>query len=76
MDWQEAAGDYQDGYEQAIRYTATATYTGTATSKYATGYTVTVDYKGEVSKTSCDMAPTGSTSRGGWTATARTTGWR
>ena len=54
VDWQEAAGDYQDGYGQAIRYTATATYTGTATSKYATGYTVTVDYKGEVSRTSCD----------------------
>ena len=54
VDWQEAATDYQDGYDLAIRYTATATYTGTATSKYATGYTVTVDYKGEVSRTSCD----------------------
>ena len=54
VDWQEAATDYQDGYDLAIRYTATATYTGTATSKYATGYTVTADYKGEVTKTSCD----------------------
>ncbi len=31
-----------------------ATYTGTATSKYATGYTVTADYKGDVTRTSCD----------------------
>ena len=54
VDWQEAATDDQDGYDLAIRYTATATYTGTATSKYATGYTVTADYKGNVTKTSCD----------------------
>ena len=33
VDWQEAATDYQDGYDLAIRYTATATYAGTATSK-------------------------------------------
>ena len=53
VDWQEAATDYLDGYDLAIRYTATATYTGTATpSKYATGYTVTADYKGDVTKTS------------------------
>ena len=37
-----------------IRYTAVASYTGTATSKYATGYTVTADYKGDVTRTSCD----------------------
>ncbi len=54
VDWRETATDYQDGYDLAIRYTATATYTGTATSKYATGYTVTADYKGDVTKTSCD----------------------
>lgn len=54
VDWQEAATDYQDGYDLAIRYTATATYTGTATSKYATGYTVTADYKGDVTRTDCD----------------------
>ena len=29
-------------------------YTGTAYSKTATGYTVTVEYGGEVTKTSCD----------------------
>ena len=37
-----------------MRYTAAASYTGTASYKTATGYTVTVEYKGDVTKTSCD----------------------
>ncbi len=41
VQWQEAGGFYH----------ATASYTGTATSKYATGYTVTAEYAGEVVKT-------------------------
>lgn len=41
VQWQEAGGYYH----------ATASYTGTVTSRYATGYTVTVSYTGEVSKT-------------------------
>lgn len=41
VQWQEAGGFY----------TASATYTGTASSKYATGYTVTAEYSGEVSRT-------------------------
>ena len=52
--WQEAAVDPMDGYEVPLRYTAVASYTGTATGKYATGYTVTVEYKGDVTRTSCD----------------------
>lgn len=44
VQWQEA-GAY---------YNATATYSGTASGKYATGYIVTAEYKGEVTKTSCD----------------------
>ena len=44
VQWQEAGGFYN----------ATATYSGTASSKYATGYIATVEYKGEVSRTSCD----------------------
>lgn len=44
VQWQEAGGFYH----------ATATYTGTAASKYATGYTVTSSYSGEVSKTTGD----------------------
>ena len=35
------------------RYTATASYTGSTTSRYATGYTVTANYTGEVSKANC-----------------------
>ena len=54
VDWQDASTDYVDGDPLAVRYTAVATYTGTATSRKVTGYTVTVDYTGEVSKTSCD----------------------
>lgn len=49
VDWQSA-----DGANPATHYTAVATYTGTATSKNVTGYTVTVDYAGEVSKTTSD----------------------
>ncbi|MCQ4720827.1 hypothetical protein NE659_26570, partial [Flavonifractor plautii] len=41
VQWQEAGGFYN----------AAATYTGTASSKYATGYTVMADYAGEVTKT-------------------------
>lgn len=54
VSWQEAATDPTDGYDIPIRYTAVASYTGTATSKYATGYTVTADYKGDVTRVSCD----------------------
>lgn len=45
VQWQEAGGFY----------TASATYTGTATSKYATGYVVTANYVGEVTKVSTDV---------------------
>ncbi len=41
VQWQEAGGFFH----------ATASYTGTATSKYAAGYTVTAEYAGEVVKT-------------------------
>ena len=44
VQWEEAGGFYN----------ATATYSGTASSKYATGYIATVEYKGEVTRTSCD----------------------
>lgn len=54
VSWQEAAVDPTDGYDIPIRYTAVASYTGTAISKYATGYTVTADYKGDITRTSCD----------------------
>lgn len=46
VQWQEAGG----------YYSATASYTGTASTKYATGYTVTATYAGEVSRTSNSAA--------------------
>lgn len=52
--WQNAGTDNVDGTALAVRYTALATYTATATGKSATGYTVTVEYGGEVTKTSVD----------------------
>ena len=39
-----------DGYAVADRYTAVATYTGSTTSSYVKGYTVTADYTGTVSR--------------------------
>lgn len=36
-------------------YTATAVYTGSTTSTYATGYMVTANYTGEVAKTDCQI---------------------
>lgn len=38
-----------DGYALGDRFTAVATYTGSATSSYVKGYTVTADYSGTVS---------------------------
>lgn len=37
-------------------YTATATYGGTVSSRYATGYTVKANYTGQVAKTNCEVA--------------------
>ena len=54
VDWQEVPTGNMGDFVEAFRYTANATYTGTAYSKTATGYTVTVEYGGEVTKTSCD----------------------
>lgn len=54
VQWSEE--QYADGVGGTVtRYTATASYTGTSTSRYATGYTVTANYTGEVAKTGCDM---------------------
>lgn len=54
VQWSEA--QYSDGAGGTVtRYTATASYTGTSTSRYATGYTVTANYTGEVAKTGCSV---------------------
>ena len=54
VEWQDASTDYVDGEALAMTYTAVVSYTGTATGRSVTGYTVTVDYGGEVTKTSVD----------------------
>ena len=54
VSWQtDNTGDL-DGYAMGDRYTAVATYSGTATSSYVTGYTVTAKYVGTVSKIALD----------------------
>lgn len=50
IDWQTDNTASTDGYALGDRYTAVATYTGSATSNYVKGYTVTADYTGTVSR--------------------------
>ena len=50
IQWQTDNTASLDGYAVADRYTAVATYSGSATSSYVKGYTVTADYVGTVSR--------------------------
>ena len=50
INWQTDNTANVDGYAIADRYTAVATYTGSTTSSYVKGYTVTADYSGTVSR--------------------------
>ena len=50
IEWRIDNTANEDGYAVADRYTAIATYTGTATSSYIKGYTVTAEYSGTVSR--------------------------
>lgn len=50
IQWQTDNTANMDGYAVADRYTAVATYSGSATSSYVKGYTVTADYTGTVSR--------------------------
>ena len=50
IDWQTDNTASVDGYALGDRFTAVATYTGSATSSYIKGYTVTADYTGTVSR--------------------------
>ena len=54
IDWQTDNTADVDGYAIADRYTAVATYTGTTTSSYVKGYTVSADYTGTVSHIALD----------------------
>ena len=53
IQWSNSTQEEGDGV--VTRYTATVRYTSSTSSKYATGYTVTADYSGEVSKTGCNV---------------------
>ena len=50
ISWQTDNTANEDGYAVADRYTAIATYTGSATSSYVKGYVVTAEYSGAVSR--------------------------
>ena len=55
-DVQWSSSESTDGEGGIVtHYTATAKYTGSSTSRYATGYTVTANYTGEVAKTDCQI---------------------
>lgn len=51
INWQRAGDVGQDGTE---RFTAIASYSGSTTSSYVKGYTVTADYTGTVSRVNMD----------------------
>ena len=50
VDWRTDNTAGVDGYALGDRFTAVATYTGSSTSSYVKGYTVTADYAGTVSR--------------------------
>ena len=50
IEWQSDNTATVDGYALTDRYTAVATYTGSKTSSYVKGYTVTAEYSGTVSR--------------------------
>ena len=50
--WSESTDVDGEG-NPVTRYTATASYTGITSSRYATGYTVSASYTGKVSKPNC-----------------------
>ena len=54
VQWSSSYGDDGEG-GASVRYSATASYTGTSTTRYATGYTITANYTGEVAKTGCEI---------------------
>lgn len=54
IQWQTDNTATLDGYAMGDRFTAVATYTGSAASSYVKGYTVTANYTGTVSKINLD----------------------
>lgn len=53
VQWESA--EQMEAGAAVTRYTATATYGGTSSTQYATGYTVTASYTGEVARTDCKV---------------------
>lgn len=53
VEWTSANQTEAEG--TVLRYCATAQYTGSTSYQYATGYTVTADYSGEVAKTDSNI---------------------
>ena len=54
ISWQTDNTANVDSYAMGDRFTAVATYSGSATSSYVKGYTVTADYSGTVSRIALD----------------------
>lgn len=54
VEWRTDNTETVDGYAVGDRFSAIVTYTGTASSRKVTGYTVTAQYSGEVEKDSPD----------------------
>lgn len=53
VQWESA--EQMEAGAAVTRYTATATYGGTSSTQYATGYTVTASYTGQVARTDCKV---------------------
>jgi len=53
VQWEEA--EQMEAGAAVTRYTATAAYGGASSTQYATGYTVTANYTGEVARTDCKV---------------------
>lgn len=53
VQWESA--EQMEAGAAVTRYTANATYGGTSSTQYATGYTVTASYVGEVARTDCKV---------------------
>ena len=53
VQWESA--EQMEAGAAVTRHTATATYGGTSSTQYATGYTVTASYTGQVARTDCKV---------------------
>ncbi len=54
IEWKMSDSEDIDGQDVAVKYTASATYSGKASRQYATGYTATAEYKGTLKRVTDD----------------------